>query len=74
MKVGELIICLFFFNLRKQLVILFSTVLCVIILIEAVRLFLFGICINFSIEILLSPKLLVILDKTPGLSLTSNLK
>ena len=44
------------------------------ITIEAFLFFLSGICISLSIEILKIANFLVISDKTPGLSLTSNLK
>ena len=44
----------------------FSTVLCVIIAIEAFPFFLFGVCIKFLIEILFLANILVIEDKTPG--------
>ena len=45
----------------------------VIITIEAVLFLLFGICINLCTEILCLANLLVISDRTPGLSLTSSL-
>ena len=44
------------------------------IIIEALFLELSGICINRCIEILYFANCLVICDKTPGLSLTSNLR
>ena len=65
---------LFLFIDAIQLITLFSVVLCVIIIIEAVLFFLLGFWINDSIEILFLAKIFVIADKTPGLSLTSNLK
>ena len=65
---------LFLFIDAIQLITLFSVVLCVIIIIEAVLFFLLGSWINVSIEILFLAKIFVIDAKTPGLSLTSNLK
>ena len=51
-----------------------SFALWVIRTIEAVLLLWSGICINLWIEILYFARIFVIEDKTPGLSLTSNLK
>ena len=65
---------LFLFIDAIQLITLFSVVLCVIIIIEAVLFFLLGFWINVSIEILFLAKIFVIEAKTPDLSLTSNLK
>ena len=67
-------ISLFFLNIDKQLLQLSSDVLWVIITIVALLSFLLGVWISLFTDILYLAKRLVILDKTPGLSLTSNLK
>ena len=61
-------------NIDKQLLQLSSDVLCVIITIVALLFFLSGVWISLFTDILYLANLLVIVDKTPGLSLTSNLK
>ena len=65
---------IFFLNIDKQLLQLSSEVLWVIITIVALLSFLLGVWINLFTDILYLASRLVIWDKTPGLSLTSNLK
>ena len=65
---------LFFLNIDKQFLALISVVLWVIITMVAFLFFLSGVCIILFIDILNLAKRLVILDKTPDLSFTSNLK
>ena len=71
---GVLRIFLLFLNIDKQLLQLSSDVLWVIITIVALLSFLFGVWISLFTDILYLAKRLVIWDKTPGLSLTSNLR
>ena len=65
---------MFFLNIDKQLLQLSSDVLWVIITIVALSSFLLGVWISLFTDILYLANRLVIWDKTPGLSLTSNLR
>ena len=73
-NVGNFKIFLFFLNIDKQFLAFFSDVLWVIMTIVAEFLFLSGVCIILFTDILYLANRLVIEDKTPCLSLTSNLK
>ena len=48
--------------------------MCVIITIDEIALFFLGFCINLFTDTLFCENIFVISDKTPGLSITSNLK
>ena len=63
-----------FLNIDKHFLALISVVLCVMITIVAFLFFLSGVWIILFIDILYLANLLVINDRTPGLSLTSNLR
>ena len=70
---GNLRILLFVLKMEKQFFALISVVLWEIIMIVAFLFFLSGVWIILFTEILYLAKRLVIDDKTPGLSFTSNL-
>ena len=73
-NVGDLKIFLFFLNIDKQLLAFFSEVLWVMITIVAFLFFLSGVWIILFTEILYLANLFVIRERTPCLSLTSNLR